>query len=249
MELVELLVAGEPEPWQAIGFEVTDGAIQVGRVSVGLEPAQGRRGIVGWCLSDWSGADLDGLATTGVPAGRPSRAARDHPNGALGIDHVVVTTPDLQRTLDALGTAGMEVRRHRDVDTPEGRMQQAFLRLGEVILEVVATPRAAPGPAVLWGLVFTVGDIESCAAALGECLGAVRDAVQPGRRIATVREQAGLGLAVALMSPDPRRRTPPGHVFDLQVCILKGTGPRSRWTDDGRDHGWSSCALANQRSA
>jgi hypothetical protein len=29
----------------------------------------------------------------------------------------------------------------------------------------------------------------------------VKDAVQPGRRIATVRKQAGLGLPVALITP------------------------------------------------
>jgi hypothetical protein len=32
-------------------------------------------------------------------------------------------------------------------------------------------------------------------------LGDIRDAVQPGRRIATVRREAGLGVPVALMTP------------------------------------------------
>ena len=36
---------------------------------------------------------------------------------------------------------------------------------------------------------------------LGERVGEVRDAVQPGRRIATLRRSAGLAIPVALMTP------------------------------------------------
>jgi hypothetical protein len=35
---------------------------------------------------------------------------------------------------------------------------------------------------------------------MGEKLGEVHDAVQPGRRIATVRREAGLGVPVALIT-------------------------------------------------
>jgi len=38
----------------------------------------------------------------------------------------------------------------------------------------------------------------------GPALGPARDAVQPGRRIATVRDAACLGVPVALMTPHPR---------------------------------------------
>ncbi len=37
-----------------------------------------------------------------------------------------------------------------------------------------------------------------------DLIGTPIDAVQPGRRIATVREEAGLGLPLALMTPDLR---------------------------------------------
>jgi hypothetical protein len=43
-----------------------------------------------------------------------------------------------------------------------------------------------------------VPDLDALA---GPLLSAARDAVQPGRKIATVRRQAGLSVAVALMSP------------------------------------------------
>jgi hypothetical protein len=48
---------------------------------------------------------------------------------------------------------------------------------------------------------WTLGDdMERTAEALGELLGRPRDAVQPGRRIATLRSEAGVGPAVAFMT-------------------------------------------------
>jgi hypothetical protein len=81
--------------------------------------------------------------------------------------------------------------------------------MGEVILEVVEAPAGTAiaadpdGPARLWGISFLVRDMERPAAVLGELLGPPRDAVQPGRRIATLGREAGLGPAVAFMTPGP----------------------------------------------
>jgi hypothetical protein len=48
---------------------------------------------------------------------------------------------------------------------------------------------------------MTVSDIDACAALLGDHLGPVKDAVQPGRRIATLRHEAcGLTVPIAFMS-------------------------------------------------
>ena len=48
-----------------------------------------------------------------------------------------------------------------------------------------------------------VSDLEVLADRLGDRLGSVTDAVQPGRRIATLKASAGLGEAVAFMTPEP----------------------------------------------
>jgi hypothetical protein len=48
---------------------------------------------------------------------------------------------------------------------------------------------------------------QATAAHLGELLGAAGDAVQPGRRIATLRREAGVGPAIAFMTPG-RGRAP-----------------------------------------
>jgi hypothetical protein len=46
-----------------------------------------------------------------------------------------------------------------------------------------------------------VADLDAAAERLGDRLGRARDAVQRGRRIATVRPEAGLGPPVALITP------------------------------------------------
>jgi hypothetical protein len=55
-------------------------------------------------------------------------------------------------------------------------------------------------PAFFWGLALRVADLERTVEGLGERAGSIRSAVQPGRRIATLRRSAGLGIPVALMS-------------------------------------------------
>ena len=55
-------------------------------------------------------------------------------------------------------------------------------------------------PARFWGITVAVADIDAAAGTLGERLGAVKDAVQPGRRIATVRPEASGGLPLALIT-------------------------------------------------
>jgi catechol 2,3-dioxygenase-like lactoylglutathione lyase family enzyme len=137
-----------------------------------------------------------------VPSG-----ARPHPNGVASIDHVVLLAPDLDRSVEELRSQGFDLRRIREGETPGGSTRQAFFRVGEPILEVVQAPegmsvaRNPDGPARLWGISFLVEDMEHTAAALGELLGTPRDAVQPGRSIATLRPEAGLGPAIAFMTP------------------------------------------------
>jgi hypothetical protein len=177
---------------------VSDSALDLGGVRLELG-AQGS-GIVGWTIAGIEPtSDIDGLPTRTAEPAPPAPVAHD--NGAVGVDHVVVTTSDFDRTAARLDRAGMPLR--RTVTTPTGT-RMAFRRLGPAILELVEAIDAPAGPARFWGLVVVVTDLEALAARLGDRLGSIRDAVQPGRRIATVRESAGLGQAVAFMSPEAR---------------------------------------------
>jgi hypothetical protein len=117
-------------------------------------------------------------------------------------------TPNLDRSVEALQAAGLDLRRIREQPTPAGAPRQAFFRLGEVILEVVqepeevlaARPDGTDGPARFWGLALLSNDLEQTSRQLGEHCGEIRPAVQPGRRIATLRRSAGLAVPIALMS-------------------------------------------------
>jgi hypothetical protein len=51
-------------------------------------------------------------------------------------------------------------------------------------------------------LVVSVEDLDALAAALGDRLGKIHSAVQSGRRIATLRQTAGLSPKVAFMTPE-----------------------------------------------
>lgn len=152
------------------------------------------KGITGWGVSGLD-SELDGLALTPLITPGPQPA---HPNGATGIDHVVVVTPDFDRTAAALEQAGMPLRR---VIAGRAGARMGFRRLGPAILELVEAGEAGPGPARFWGLTLVVSDLDGLAELLGERLGPIRDAVQPGRRITTLSRSAGLGEAVAFMSP------------------------------------------------
>ena len=202
--LVELDVADEPDAWAALGFAVgDDGGIELGGVRV---TARGRAAGTGILAAGLAGLadppEVDGLVLrAATPRARAATSAAPHPNGALAVDHVVVTTPALERTTAALQRAALDLRRTRDVpgDRP---LRQAFLLAGPCLVEVVGPPGEAPaGLARFWGLTIVVDDLDALAARLGPALGAPCDAVQPGRRIATLRREAGLSAPVAFMTP------------------------------------------------
>jgi hypothetical protein len=196
-ELAGLRIADPAARWDALGFTVADDRLELGGLELRLgSPGQG---IVEWTLRHVEpGGEVDGLATAVTTDPPPPPAA--HPNGAIAVDHVVIFTPDFDRTATALANRGMALRRVRDA----GGFRQGFRRLGPAIIEIVEAPKAQPGPARFWGLVVVVADVEALRERLQTTLlGEPRPAVQPGRRIATLAAAAGLSPAVAFMDPEP----------------------------------------------
>jgi hypothetical protein len=206
----ELTLADDPARWAALGFTVADGRCQLAGVQLRFTGAAPGAGIEGWSLRDVRSSELDGLPTTisTRPALPPALA---HPNGVLGIDHVVAVSPALERSIEALQAAGMDLRRVREEPTPAGAPRQAFFRLGREILELVQEPEeiverdgGRDRPARFWGLALLVDDLDLTVEAFGAHASAAHAAVQAGRRIATVRRSAGLALALALMTREER---------------------------------------------
>jgi hypothetical protein len=183
----------DPAPqWEALGFTVADDAIVLDSVTIRVgaaTPALGVAGIGGR-------ADLDGVTLRSPEP--PQKTLVPHPNGVTGIDHFVIVSPDFDRTAASLQAAAMPLRRVRDA----GGFRQGFRRLGPAILELVEAVQMADGPARFWGLTLIASDLDALAARLGDRLRPIKDAVQPGRRIATLDRVAGLRTNVAFMSPE-----------------------------------------------
>jgi hypothetical protein len=209
----EILIADEPARWSALGFQVGEDCLcTIGSVRLRFTGESSQRGIVGWSLREIVSAELDGLPTerSRSPMPDPDQAPA-HPNGIVALDHVVVMSPTLDRTVGALQAAGLELRRIREEPTPAGAPRQAFFRLGAEILEVVQIPDSAleraggaDASARFWGLAALAEDLERTVACMEGGVSPIRAAVQPGRRIATLKREAGLTVPLALMSPDER---------------------------------------------
>lgn len=202
----ELVVADAPESWSGLGFAVDGDTCVFDDVRIRFAGPDGGKGLTGWSLREIAATELDGLATTRSDRPAPDEAPA-HPNEVGALDHVVAITPALDRTVVALQGAGLDLRRIREEPTPAGAPRQAFFRLGATILEVVQEPPEAieraggDHPAFFWGLAFVAPDIDATVAGMGDMVSEVRAAVQPGRRIATLRRSAGLAVPVALITP------------------------------------------------
>jgi hypothetical protein len=210
--IAELHIGDDPRSWQAIGLDVDAGhTCHVGHVRLRFHPDDERRGIVAWTLAgtpDESVTEVDGLETRhGEPPALPGLAA-SHLLGVTNIDHLVVMTPDVDRTVAAVQQRlGLPLRRTRDGEAYGQKMRQAFFRMGEVVLEVVGPPEAKPsgGRATFFGLALTVASLPEAIDFVGsDRVSEPKPAVQTDRSICTVRSAAGLAVPLALMSPEPR---------------------------------------------
>jgi len=200
--LIQLEIDDPASAWEGAGFAIgDDGSCLVGSVTLRFRTDARGEGIRSWSFGGL-GADVPGI--DGLPltaAGEPA-APTEHPNTAAGIDHLVVQTPDVERTVQALEAAGLAERRRRHTESYGSPMTQVFHRAGEVIIEVVGPPRVSGDePASFFGLAFTLADLDAPAALLGDAVGDRKPAVQEGRDRRGLRhERLGLSVPVLLMS-------------------------------------------------
>lgn len=205
--LIGLTVGDRPDAWRALGFEVDDDRFTVGGVTVHLVGDDGPRGLLAWSLDPAFEGDVDGLAHRPAVAPAPPRS---HRNGVTGVDHVVVGTPHVGRTLQALAEVDLQPRRVVE-GLRGGDRAYAFLVLGTCVLEVIGPrdhdPGRTPRPAAFVGLALVADDLGSLAS-LDAVAGEPRDAIQPGRRIVTLcTQERGVSVPVAVLTPRPARKT------------------------------------------
>jgi hypothetical protein len=201
----ELEIADSADAWRRAGFSVdSDDVCRVGGVRIRLVGRGRGVGIVGWSLSGLPSnrpkGDLDGIPTTTTEAVASQPAA--HANGVTAIDHIVLLSPDLSRTVELLVSIGVHPRRERDAELGGRPIRQIFFRLGEVIIEVIGSPETADeGPSTLWGITYVAPDIDAATSFFGDRTTPVKDAVQPGRRITTLRhDELGISVRSAIIS-------------------------------------------------
>lgn len=201
--ICELVIGGSRANWAQVGINFSrEGVFAIGEIALRIDESL-PPGMHSWVLSniDSTIVSIDGISTSGDVD--ESQLEQNDSTGfvltPLGIDHVVVNTPDLERTSQALQQAtGAELKRIRDAGNS---VRQGFHRLGDVIIEIVSAPSMPVGNASLWGFVLNVKDVNEVAAYLGpDVLSPPKPAVQKNRLIATFRGAVGLGVPVALMS-------------------------------------------------
>ena len=132
--------------------------------------------------------DADGRP---VSRAHPSLAdAVPTPGGIVGIDHVVVNTPDPARAI-RLWRDGLGVRLALDREFPQRGLRMLFFRTAGVTLEFVSPIGAAgQGDDVLDGIAYRVANLASVRARLtaaGLDVSELRTGNKQGTRVATVR--------------------------------------------------------------
>lgn len=208
-QLRRITIGDSAEAWDAAGFALqtlSDGTRGLVLGQTTLVPIGGEdRGIRGLGVEGTANADLAIFDAASSPVGAPIA----HPNHIGAIDHVVMMTGDCDATTATLTAAGFEARRVRRLVVGDVERRQTFFWMGDVILELVGPDEAEaePAPPSLWGLALTCPDLDASVAALGpERCSEAREAVQPGRRIATMRtRELDISVAIALMSPHVAR--------------------------------------------
>ncbi len=208
-QLLEVTVAADAEVWRAAGFAVV-AADECARCRIGStmlvlagSRVDGGGAITALAVEGLDPGELDGMPIVAVESAGETDAVADHPNGVTGIDHLVVRSPDVDRTTAVLVEAGLELRRERRFPAGDTTVRQSFFWLGDVILELVGDDTAHdPGPAIAWGLALTAPDLDQVAAVADDAATAPKPAIQPGRHIMAIQ---GLGVPVAVMTPHQRR--------------------------------------------
>ena len=210
-QLLQLTICGEAAAWKSVGFNVIDigngnSICSVGGVKIYFENDTLNKGIWRIGTKRISGV-IDSLKFDDLSVERSfsdnHSVLSDHPNGITGIDHLVVTTPNCNRTTKAFEEMGIAARRVRTFGNIGSETRQTFFWLGNVILELVGSnTKEGEGPPSIWGIAFVSKNIEKTVKFLGDACTPLKPAVQSGRKITTIKTQEfNIHNALAVMSP------------------------------------------------
>lgn len=134
-----------------------------------------------------------------------------HANTVIGIDHVVAHFKSVDKTKEYF-------RRNFGLDEPKRirkdiypGVTQMFYRPGNgTVIEAIVFENSDEDNTnpdmFLWGITFLVDDLDKTKSLLGDNLSNPKNAVQKGRRIATLRHKnLGIGCNIAFMTKPPEK--------------------------------------------
>jgi hypothetical protein len=221
-----LHIADDPITWRSMGFAlINNNEVHLNGVIIKLlgKSARTRKyGMESWGFTVPSNSviptNLLGIPTTTTTTAPnktpPSTQQPHHPNSAFAIDHVVLYVKDeitLKQQFASL--PGFDIRGERILGSPPSNtsttMKQIFFRPGggTIIECLVGLPDVENNE--LWGLTIAVQNIEPAKQILGnENASNIRDAIQKGRKILTIRHEKLNSLTnIALMTPHVKKST------------------------------------------
>jgi hypothetical protein len=208
-QILFLSVADDPATWESLGFTLDGATVRLGSTAITLTGSSpDAKGITGWVLAeDVTLPDsIEGLATATTTGAVAPPLAPVHPNGIVFIDHLVVSTPNIDRTVATFEDLGWECRRRREgAAYGQQQMRQAFFWLGDVIVEVVGPEQVDPAKrdssASFFGIALNATDLPTTQLFFGDLMKPPVEAVQAGRYITTISSRGGSSVAIAVMSP------------------------------------------------
>jgi catechol 2,3-dioxygenase-like lactoylglutathione lyase family enzyme len=215
-ERLQAVLDAHGEGLASIAFGVDDvdrAERRLARVGLDPEPIVAGESIdrLGGGRRHWRRTRASTVATHGVrifmmeSTSLPCSALRAPEAGAvMGLDHVVIRTPDPERAAALYGARlGLDLRLDRSNQDWGARLM--FFRCGGLIVEIAHDLKAgvSSGPDTLWGLSWRVPDASSAherlrAASLD--VSELRPGRKPGTRVFTVRDKT-CGVPVLMLEP------------------------------------------------
>jgi hypothetical protein len=209
--LTELRIGDSEDLWLDLGFETAEGRCRLGTTDIVLTGSTEGRGIHGWT---WSGAHSTaqvGDITTAVVSAPDDDRDDDvtpgptHRNGAVGLFYVVLFGPSWKEAAGAVASLGLDPGHGVAMGSSRPVTLRSLADAGDVGVEVIGPEEPDPARGWrLWGIIVEVDDLDRTAEHLGRRLRSIKQAVQPGRRIATLDKAAGSTVATAFIGPDER---------------------------------------------
>ena len=187
--------------WAGAGFNMNDRIVSLTDVDIIFD--QGSGGLVAW---GWQGLPEAVTSICGIPAFEYNKKSEPvkHPNGCISVDHVVLHSNDAEFVKAEFAKLQLHPRAVRDDIYPG--LTQIFYRPGQgTVIEVVVNkdfPKA-----FLWGATVVVTDIDVAKNLLKENASEPKKAVQPGRKIMTVRHRnLHMETNMAMMTPHAKKQ-------------------------------------------